>query len=82
MSKKEKLLERARNNPDGLKFSDFETLLKYLGWVFKRQKGSHRMWVSTKNSVLAIQDRAGKSKGYQVVQALKTTEKETGEKLL
>lgn len=40
MGRKEKLLTKAQQNPQGLSFSDFETLLSLCGWTFKRQKGS------------------------------------------
>ncbi|MGK7896223.1 MAG: type II toxin-antitoxin system HicA family toxin, partial [Xenococcus sp. (in: cyanobacteria)] len=46
MVKKEKLLEKAKRNPQGLQFSEFESLLSLCGWTFKRQTGSHRFWYS------------------------------------
>jgi hypothetical protein len=46
MSKKDKLLQKAIDNPNDLSFLDFTTLLEHLKWVFKRQKGSHQIWHS------------------------------------
>jgi hypothetical protein len=43
VSKTEKLLAKARNNPDGLSFDDFETLLARMGWIKRRQEGSHSL---------------------------------------
>lgn len=63
MTAQEKLFQKARNNPDGLSFKDFQTLMSRAGWVNKRQKGSHEIWYSPK--------------GYQVKQFLKLLTEET-----
>ena len=69
MSKKEKLWQKAKNSPENLTFDEFETLLAQNGWVFSRQKGSHRLWYSVKGQALPIQPRKdGKAKVYQVQQ--------------
>jgi predicted RNA binding protein YcfA (HicA-like mRNA interferase family) len=70
MSKKEKLLEKALNNPNGLSFEDFCTLMKHQGWVLDHQKGSHQIWYSPKSYRLSVQNRNGIAKGYQVKQFL------------
>src|SRR5260364_97215 len=70
MTKREKLLARAHQAPNNLTLDEFETLLKQCGWVFKRQKGSHRVWLSPSNRALTIQSDGGKAKSYQVKQAL------------
>lgn len=71
MGKKEKLLQKAINNPKGLSFKDFETLLISFNWVFNRQNGSHRIYYSPDKIRLPIQDRKGKAKEYQVKQFIK-----------
>lgn len=71
MSKVEKLLKKARNNPSGLSFDDFENLLAQLGWILKRQEGSHRIYISPQGYRLSVQPRGAKAKGYQVRQLLK-----------
>ncbi len=40
MSKREKLLEKLRQNPKNVRFDDIDTLLSGLGFE-KRQRGSH-----------------------------------------
>lgn len=70
MSKKNKLFEKAINNPDGLSIDDFYTLMKHSGWVLDHQRGSHQIWYSPKCYRLSVQDRNGKAKGYQVKQFL------------
>jgi hypothetical protein len=46
VGKKENLLEKAKNNPQDLRFSEFENLLNLCGWVFDHQTRSHRIWYS------------------------------------
>ena len=41
MTKKEKLLEKARNNPNGLNFQEFTRLMSQAGWILDHQTGSH-----------------------------------------
>lgn len=73
----EKLLEQAQRNPKGLKFNDFETLLRQCEWTFDRQRSSHRIWYSPTGYRLSIQPRGNMAKGYQVGQFLKQYEEET-----
>ena len=71
MTKREKLLARAMNNPKGLSFTEFQTLLHQTGWTCDHQKGSHQIWYSPKRHRLPIQEAGnGKAKGYQVEQFL------------
>lgn len=78
MSKKEKLLNKAINNPEGLSIDDFYTLMKHHGWMLDHQSGSHQIWYSAELFRLCIQNRNGKAKGYQVRQFLSRLEKEGG----
>ena len=78
MTKKQKLLEKAQNNPRGLKFADFETLLRQCGWSFDHQTGSHRIWISPSGYRLSLQERRAMAKSYQVKQFLNQREKEQG----
>jgi predicted RNA binding protein YcfA (HicA-like mRNA interferase family) len=80
MDKAEKLLEEARDNPGGLSFTDFEHLMELKGWVFKRQRGSHRLWRSPAGQTLPVQPRGNKAKDYQVRQFLKQLDAESGGK--
>ena len=77
MAKAAKLLEKARNQPGGLSFDDFEALLSRLGWVKRGQEGSHRLWYSPKGYRLPVQPaKNGKAKRYQVKQFLDAIEGE------
>ena len=71
MSKKQKLLNQAKNNPQGLSFREFEKLLELCGWIFDHQTGSHRIWYSPNKHRLSIQPtKNAKAKAYQVKQFL------------
>ena len=48
MTRLAKLFERARNNPRGLSFREFERLLDAFGFVNERTVGSHRHYVHPK----------------------------------
>ncbi len=81
MTKREKLLRKAQNNPQGLSFREFKTLLNQFGWVEDHQTGSHSIWYNTEwqsiNFVrLTIQNKNGMAKGYQVKQFLTLYEEE------
>ena len=78
MTRREKLLARARNNPKDLTFDEFQTLLRHAGWTFDHQKGSHQIWYSPNRRRLPVQPgKNGKAKGYQVEQFLVALEEET-----
>jgi len=82
MTKREKLLAHAINNPKELSFGEFQTLLRQTGWIFDHQKGSHQIWHSPKRQRLPSQEgRSGKAKGYQVEQSLVQYEETKNEKV-
>jgi hypothetical protein len=70
MSQIEKLLEGARQNPEGVLFADAIRLAKhYFGEP--RIKGSHHIFVSDTGLAANLQPRKdGKAKGYQIDQLL------------
>ena len=76
MVSQQKLLDKAIRNSNGLRFNEFETLLKQCGWTFDRQRGSHRIWYSPQGVRLSIQAKGNRAKGYQVEQFLKYYEEE------
>lgn len=76
MTKKEKLLAKAFNNPNGLRLAELELLMRNFDWILDHQTGSHRIWKSPHGFRLPIQPKADKAKGYQVKQFLTQVEKE------
>lgn len=66
-----KLLARARGNPAGLRFSELCRLAEAFGFVFQRQKGSHRIYAHEPlREIMNFQEDAGMAKAYQVRQLL------------
>lgn len=72
MSKKEKLLRTAQSNRDSLKFDDLCWLAEKYGFIFSRQKGSHKIYkFPAPKKVQSLQETSdGMAKGYQVDQLL------------
>lgn len=71
MVRPEKLLNKARRNPSGLRFSDLCRLAEALGFAFERRKGSHRIYAHDRiRQIMNIQDDRGKAKAYQVRQLI------------
>ena len=63
-----KTVAKARNNPAGVRFSEFEALIEALGYRQRRGDGSHRVYVHPTIPLhLNVQPRKdGKAKDYQV----------------
>jgi predicted RNA binding protein YcfA (HicA-like mRNA interferase family) len=76
MAKKEKLRDKATNNPESLSFDDFCTLMQHQGWSLDHQRGSHQIWYSPRAFRLSVQNRNGNAKSYQVKQFLARLETE------
>ena len=76
MSRKDKLLAKAKNNSNSVGFREFETLLSQCGWTYDHQTGSHQIWYSPRGHRLSIQSKGSEAKGYQVKQFLKQYDEE------
>ena len=73
--KKEKLLEKAVNNPKNLRFSEFKKLLEWYGFEHVRTIGSHFFYKhSGFKKALPIEEKNGFAKEYQVKQFLRILE--------
>jgi predicted RNA binding protein YcfA (HicA-like mRNA interferase family) len=71
MPRCDKLLERARNNPKEVRFSDAVKLAECYGFSQDRQRGSHQWFEHPLlRDGLNLQDRKGMAKEYQVKQLL------------
>jgi hypothetical protein len=69
--KKEKLLQKAINNPQNLRFAEFETLLGHYKFLMVNSTGSHFIYRNNEMAVtLPIQNTNGLAKIYQVRQFL------------
>ena len=56
---------KADNNLD---FNDFKNLIESLGFILRRQSGSHRFYKHPNGIVMNIQPKGSKAKPYQVAQ--------------
>ena len=77
MSKIEKLLQKARNSPQNLRFEELRKLCVHFGMELAKSEGSHFIY-SRKDDpkfIISIQeDKGGKAKTYQVKQLLDNVE--------
>lgn len=51
MSSVEKIIEKMKNQPHGVLFSEAERVLEAYGYAFERQKGSHRRYGNGKDHI-------------------------------
>jgi len=79
MGRCEKLLDKARRNPSGLRFRELIHLCECHGFVFSRHAGSHRIQKhrGLRRSI-ALQGARGMAKAYQVRQLLEMIEDSEG----
>ena len=54
MSRREKLLEKMRNSPGNIRYSEVDALLRYEGLVPFNQRGSHRTYHHADGRVITI----------------------------
>ena len=80
MGNRRKLLQKARNSPSNLRFSEICKLAEDYGWIRKRQKGSHLSYNNptlggeTGNYMNFQEGKSGDAKESQVKQLLNAIE--------
>ena len=52
----DKLIEKMRNQPNGIRMSEADKVLKANGYRFDRQKGSHRQYINSGGDVISVKD--------------------------
>ncbi len=76
MTKKEKLIDRIKNNPKGVRFGDLCKLALIYGFEEKGGKGSHRVFTKKGiTEIINLQNVGGEAKPYQVRQLLMIIER-------
>jgi hypothetical protein len=76
MTRRQKLVEKARNNPAGVRFREICLLAEHLGFAKRGGKGSHIVYEKGGvEEILTFQDRKGMAMPYQVKQLLAVIEK-------
>lgn len=54
MTRREKLIERMRQSPGAVRFSEVEALLRYEGFVLFNSRGSHRSYHRADGRLLTL----------------------------
>ena len=76
MTRRQKLIEKIKNNPAGVRFQEICRLAEQLGFTNRGGKGSHIVYEKDGvEEILTFQNRKGMAKPYQVKQLLAVIEK-------
>ncbi len=76
MTRRQKLVDKARSNPAGIRFREICLLAEHVGFTRRGGKGSHVVYEKVGvDEILTFQDRKGMAKPYQVKQLLAVIEK-------
>jgi len=76
MTQRQKLIEKRRMNPAGIRFREICLLAEHLGFSRRGGKDSHVVYERDGISeILTVQDRKGMAKPYQVKQLLAVMDK-------
>ena len=52
----EKIIEKMKNQPRGIRLPEAERVLNAYGYRFSRQKGSHRHYINEAGDVITLKD--------------------------
>jgi predicted RNA binding protein YcfA (HicA-like mRNA interferase family) len=52
----DKIIEKMKNQPRGIRLEEAEKVLAAYGYVLKRQKGSHRHYLSSTGDLITLKD--------------------------
>jgi hypothetical protein len=76
MTRRRKLIDKARDNPAGVRFREICLLAEHMGFLKRGGKGSHIVFEKEGvEEILTFQDRKGMAKPYQVKQLLAVIDK-------
>lgn len=76
MTRRRKLIDKARDNPAGVRFREICLLAEHMGFIKRGGKGSHIVFEKEGvEEILTFQDRKGMAKPYQVKQLLAVIDK-------
>lgn len=76
MTRRQKLVEKIKNNPAGVRFQEICRLAEQLGFSKRGGKGSHIVYEKDGvEEILTFQDRKGMATPYQVKRLLAVIEK-------
>ncbi|MDR1481160.1 MAG: type II toxin-antitoxin system HicA family toxin [Synergistaceae bacterium] len=52
----DKIIEKMKNQPNGIRMSEADRVLNVKGYRLDRQKGSHRQYINASGDVITIKD--------------------------
>jgi predicted RNA binding protein YcfA (HicA-like mRNA interferase family) len=52
----EKIIQKMKDQPRGIRLSEAEKVLSAYGYSFSRQKGSHRHYINEQGAVITLKD--------------------------
>ena len=52
----EKIIEKMKNQPRGIRLSEAEKVLAAYGYSFNRQRGSHRHYLNPQGNLITLKD--------------------------
>ena len=52
----EKILEKMKRQPNGIRVTEADKILTHFGYRFDRQKGSHRQYINKSGDVITIKE--------------------------
>ena len=52
----EKIIEKMKNQPNGIRVSEIDKVLAHFGYRLDRQRGSHRQYINETGNVITIKD--------------------------
>lgn len=56
MASVEKIIEKMKRQPNGIRIAELDKVLEHYGYRFSRQKGSHRHYINGDGDVITIKD--------------------------
>lgn len=56
MASVEKIIEKMKRQPNGIRIAELDKVLEHYGYRFSRQKGSHRHYINVDGDVITIKD--------------------------
>ena len=52
----DKIVEKMKSQPHGIRLEEAEKVLAFYGYDFKRQKGSHRHYLNNQGDLITLKD--------------------------
>ncbi len=64
MASVEKIIQKMKNQPNGIRVEEVHKVLVAYGYRLDRQRGSHRQYVNAEGAVITIKDENPLKKAY------------------